>query len=90
MMEKGHNFDSLRGDADFRPTGAALRSVLLPTWVLTYRGDRGKQAYYYMMNGQTGTVCGKLPINGKKLALWSIGIGAAVFALLCLGGALLW
>lgn len=90
MMENGHSFDSLRGRADFRPTRTTLRSMLLPTWILTYKGKQGENTYFYMMNGQTGTVCGKLPIHGKKLTLWSIGVGVAVFVLLCLGGALLW
>jgi len=90
LMEKGHDFNTLHGHATFQAKRADLRSVLLPTWVLTYKGAPGKAAYYYMMNGQTGTVCGKLPINQKKLLLWSVGIGVAVFALLCLGGALLW
>ena len=64
--------------------------MLLPTWVLTHKGDRPGTTYFYMMNGQKGTVCGRLPVNKAKLALWSAGCGLAVFALLCLGGALLW
>lgn len=88
LMQRDHTFDTLSGDASFHPDRTALQSVLLPTWVLTYKG--GRSSYFYMMNGQTGSVCGKLPINQKKLLLWSIGAGAAVFALLCLGGALLW
>ena len=39
--------------------------------------------YYYAMNGCTGEVCGKLPLNKGKL--WGVGlaIGTAVFVLLC-------
>jgi len=43
-----------------------------------------------MMNGQTGKVCGRLPIDRKKLWTWAIGTGLLVFALLCAGGKFLW
>ena len=61
--------------------------ALLPVWVLTYR-SMGK-LYYFAMNGQTGQIAGKLPIDRKKLGFLSAGFGAAA-ALLCLiGGYLL-
>lgn len=90
VLRQDAAYDTLTGQATFVKTGAKLRYVLLPTWVLTYKGDRPGATYFYMMNGQKGTVCGKLPINKVKLALWSAGCGLAVFALMCLGGALLW
>lgn len=61
--------------------------LLLPVWVLTYGGRDGKR-YYYAMNGQTGRICGKLPIDYKKLGLTSGLIGAAVM-ILCLIGSLI-
>lgn len=61
------------------------RYVLLPTWVLTYPNRQNKDdPYYYAMNGCTGEVCGKLPIDRKKLYLTALGAGAAVFAIACL------
>ncbi len=60
------------------------RYVLLPTWVLTYPNKQNKDdPYYYAMNGCTGEVCGKLPIDRKKLYLTALGVGAAVFAFAC-------
>jgi len=60
------------------------RYVLLPTWVLTYPNKQKKdEPYYYAMNGCTGEVCGKLPIDRKKLYLAALGVGAAVFAAAC-------
>ena len=60
------------------------RYVLLPTWVLTYPNKQNKDdPYYYAMNGCTGEVCGKLPIDRKKLYLTALGVGAAVFAAAC-------
>ena len=64
-----------------------FKYTLLPVWVMTYR-QSGNQVYYFAMNGQTGEIVGKLPINRKKL--WTLGgiIFAAVFAFLMLGGLL--
>ena len=83
-------YNSIKGKTTFRSEKAVMRYVLLPTWVLTYKGDKKGKTYFYMMNGQKGTVCGKLPINKGKLALWAAGMFAAVTGLMCLGGALLW
>lgn len=91
MMKRGSDFHTLSGNSTFRETSTKMKYVLLPVWVLTYQGRKKKDlAYYYMMNGQTGTVCGKLPIDWKKLIPCCAAVGAAVFALLCAGGALLW
>ena len=68
-------------------TKEEFKYTLLPVWVMTYR-QSGNQVYYFAMNGQTGEIVGKLPINRKKL--WTLGgiIFAAVFALLMMGGLL--
>ena len=60
---------------------------LLPVWTITYKGRNGK-IYYYSMNGQTGEVCGELPVDNKKLALVSGGVSAAIFILGLIGGLL--
>lgn len=90
LMRDGGNYDTLTGRASFKADKARMRSILLPAWVLTYRGGKDNKPYYYMMNGQTGAICGKLPINWKKLLLTAAVAGFAVFAVLCLGGALIW
>ena len=58
--------------------------------MLTYQGGKDGVPYYYMMNGQTGEVCGKLPIDKKRVLATALGIGLAVFLLLCGGGAFIW
>lgn len=63
------------------------RYVLLPVWVLTYRS--GRELYYFAMNGQTGKVCGKLPVDMKKLSLTCAGIFAVITALVTLIGGLI-
>lgn len=63
------------------------RYVLLPVWVLTYR--KNQDTYYFAMNGQTGEVCGKLPLDTKKLGITCAGIFAVVTALVTLIGGLI-
>lgn len=62
--------------------------TLLPVWVLTYR-EKGNQVYYFAMNGQTGEVVGKLPVDKKKLFGLAAVIFAAVFAVVLMGGLLI-
>ena len=68
-------------------TGSKWRYALLPVWVLTYKS--GEKTYYYAMNGQTGRVCGMLPISWQRLAVLAAGIAVPLFGLLTLGGYLL-
>ena len=59
--------------------------ALLPVWTITYKGRDGR-IYYYSMNGQTGKLCGELPVDYKKIALTSAVCGLIAFALVLLGG----
>lgn len=59
--------------------------VLFPVWTLTYKAKNGK-IYYYSMNGQTGKVCGELPIDYAKVTLVSAISALAALALALLGG----
>lgn len=90
LMKQGTNYNSLKGETSFHLIGCDMKYVLLPAWVLTYQGKKASEPYYYMMNGQTGTVCGKLPVNRKKLLLACVIAGLCVTGLLCVGGALFW
>lgn len=90
MMRENTSFDTLQGETEFTPKHIKMRYMLLPAWVLTYRGGTKDKPYYYMMNGQTGAVCGRLPLKKGKLLLWSLLAGAAACAVMCLGGAMLW
>lgn len=58
--------------------------ILLPVWILTYKGKKN-EIYYYAMNGQDGKVCGKLPVSYQKLWLHS-GILAVIVMILCMIG----
>ena len=89
-ISRNGEYHSLSGNTGFRVTDRRERYVLLPTWVLTYKAREGGAPYYYMMNGQTGAVCGRLPLKKSKLLMWCAIVGGAVAAALCLGGAMLW
>ena len=56
------------------PVREKWQYLLLPVWVLTYGSNSG-QRYYYAMNGQTGEIKGKLPIDFRKLSGVSAIIG---------------
>lgn len=90
MIRSRHNFNSLSGKTRFTADMVRKRYVLLPVWVLTWKGGSDGAPYYYLMNGQTGKVCGKLPISWKKLIGWAIGAGIAVCGLLLAGGKFIW
>ena len=91
LMKQNSRFADLNGNVSGRLSGR-LRYVLLPAWVLTYRAAASSKGepFFYLMNGQSGRVCGKLPVARGKLTLWCLGLGALVAGLLCLGGAMLW
>lgn len=58
---KGYSRVDIR-DNHFTIAADTWSYVLLPVWTLTYKARNGK-LYYYSMNGQTGKVCGELPID---------------------------
>lgn len=71
-------------NAHFSPESEHWSYMLLPVWVLTY--SQNGQLYYFAMNGQTGRICGKLPVDKKKLLLYSALVFAAAFVLALAGG----
>ena len=90
LMARNHSFNSLSGETRFAAKSVKSRYILMPAWILTYKGGKDGVPYYYMMNGQTGKVCGKLPIDKKRLLATALGVGLAVFLVLCGGGAFIW
>lgn len=74
---------------DFTTTREGWKYVLFPVWTVTYKGKNGKM-YYYSLNGQTGNVCGELPVDTKKLAIVCSLVAVGILILGLLGGFLLW
>lgn len=83
----GYNSVSIE-DAKMRFRDENWSYCLLPIWTITYKGRDGK-IYYYSMNGQTGEICGELPVDKKKLGLVSGAVSAAILILGLIGGFLL-
>lgn len=84
--------DTISGHQSFAMQGQhceivkeTFRYTLLPVWVLTYR-ERGNRVYYFAMNGQTGEIVGKLPVDGKKLSVLAAVIFFVVLAVMLFGG----
>lgn len=80
----GYNTVNVR-NSNFVPQKERWSYVLFPVWTITYKGSDGK-IYYYSMNGQTGQVCGELPVDKKKLSITSLIVGAVVLILGLTGG----
>lgn len=57
---------------------------LYPVWLLTYRSKEGKE-YFYAMNGQTGKVCGELPVDEQNLRGLFFKVAVPVFLIALLG-----
>lgn len=81
---KGYSSVSVQ-NVNFHAKREKWSYVLLPVWTITYKGRDGK-IYYYSMNGQTGEVCGQLPIDHGKVALVSAVAALIVLVLGLLGG----
>lgn len=92
--------DSLRNSVNGYDSVTALQSqasllnerweyALLPVWTLTYHDQAKDAMYYFTINGQNGRVCGKLPIDKKRLFLLFVEIFLPVFLLMLLMGYLI-
>ncbi len=85
LQESAQGYASLSGENyDIKIVCDRVQYVLVPVWILTY--PKNGKTYYYAMNGQTGKVCGVLPINWKKLLLCAALLVVGVFSILMLGG----
>lgn len=54
---------------------------LFPVWTLTYKNPKDDKIYYFALNGQTGKVCGVVPVDGKKLFLLFLTVSFPLLAL---------
>lgn len=62
---------------------------LFPVWTLTYRGPKDGKMYYFALNGQTGKICGEIPVDKRKLAVLFFSVFTPLLILLLAGGYLL-
>lgn len=59
----------------------SLDPLLVPVWVLAVRYRADRPALRVVINGQTGTVTGKVPLAWWKVALLAVGAAALVLAI---------
>jgi hypothetical protein len=57
--------------------------AMLPVWTLMH--EFGGKTYYFVMNGQTGKMAGKLPVSIPRAAAIFGGVWLAAFLILLLG-----
>lgn len=89
MRDTMKGYNSVRVlNSNFKALKEKWSYVLLPVWTVTYKGRNGKM-YYYSMNGQTGNVCGELPIDYKKVTLVSVITALVVLVAALIGGYIL-
>lgn len=69
--------------------GENWKYALMPVWTLTYRDPKRDKVYYFACNGQTGKVCGELPVDSGRLAALFASIFVPVFLVLMIVGYLL-
>jgi len=56
--------------------------TLLPVWMFCYDYQNSEHNFY--MNGQTGKIIGRPPLDKGKIALWFLGISAISYVILAL------
>lgn len=85
LLSQSVHYSAYDGNASGKVLKQKTKYVLFPTWVLTYQGrkDKDGKPYYYVMNGRTGQVCGKLPINQGKLWGFGLLLSGLIFLGLC-------
>ena len=80
-MRKSYDSVNIRSQ-EARIRGARWAYALLPVWTLTYREHKTGNIYYFACNGQSGKVCGKLPVDSKKLWIFFAEIFVPLLAVL--------
>lgn len=60
--------------------------ALLPVWTLTYRDTKTDKIYYFACNGQTGKVCGELPVDHGRLAVLFASMFFPILIVLLIAG----
>ncbi|MCL2507951.1 MAG: TFIIB-type zinc ribbon-containing protein [Oscillospiraceae bacterium] len=89
LLKQDTRYSGLSGQTTVTFNKKRYKYALLPAWILTYKGRDGEM-YYYAINGQSGKSCGKLPLDKGRLMGVCAAVGAAITAILCLGGWFLW
>lgn len=87
LRESADGYSSLRIKAQTEEIeNARWYYGLFPVWTLTYKSPRDGKIYYFALNGQTGKVCGELPVDRKRLAALFLAVFLPLLILFLMGG----
>ena len=87
LRESADGYSSLRIKAQTEEIeNARWYYGLFPVWTLTYKSPRDGKIYYFALNGQTGKVCGELPVDRKGLAALFLAVFLPLLILFLMGG----
>ena len=80
-VERGGQIDIQNGkQSSFSIKSEQYAYMLLPVWLLTYKALDGAK-YYFAMNGQTGEIHGRLPVDMMKLSPFAGILGGSLFVI---------
>lgn len=66
--------------------GPEWKYALMPVWTLTYQDPQSSRIYYFACNGQTGRICGELPVEFGRLVLLFVSVSVPLFVILMIVG----
>lgn len=80
-------YDSVKIQAqDIQIRNPEWKYALMPVWTLTYKDTKKDKVYYFACNGQTGKVCGELPVDNGRLLMLFASIFIPLFVILLIVG----
>lgn len=90
LSTKEKMFDDMKGytsksiiENTLEPRQTKVEYALLPVWMVNVKYNN--EFYIFAMNGQTGEFVGNIPLDKKKVVLYSIIIFISIFVLIGLG-----
>ncbi len=69
-------------NSDFSIKPGKFDYAMLPVWAISYNDKESNQNFFFSVNGQTGKVVGKLPIDKNKLYLSGLLAIVPIFAII--------
>ena len=69
-------------NSDFSIKQGKFDYAMLPVWAISYNDKESNQNFFFSVNGQTGKVVGKLPIDKNKLYLSGLLAIVPIFAII--------
>lgn len=75
--EQAHHQTKIVKTNNFNLVNDKTSYIMLPVWMLNIKFN--DKIYTFAMNGQTGKIVGNIPLDKKKICLWSVLIFVTLF-----------